>query len=154
MTGISAVGELTAERLVTETLDARDAHGQIGLDAGHLVLEQLELDSEHGRMVVSELDLDLTRDPLDFALAVGGRGARPECHPGSGRRRIGTGRFRAGNDGRSVRDPPIGGGRAPGVFEWKGPGESGFSEPVQRLLPGVPIVGSEYASFRDRLSPS
>lgn len=70
--GLTAQGEISAEEVLTPGLAARDAHGHLRLEGGHFRIEQFQLPTAQGRIVVGNLDADLGSDPYTYSLALAG----------------------------------------------------------------------------------
>jgi hypothetical protein len=70
--GLSASGDIAADEVRTGTTTASDAKGRLVLADGHFRVEDFGLATAPGRVVVGELDVDLTTDPYTYALQAAG----------------------------------------------------------------------------------
>ena len=72
ITAVSAIGDVTAERVVLSGLEGRRASGRIALGGGLASIAELAFETDNGDLVVEELVMDLTTDPPPYELRLSG----------------------------------------------------------------------------------
>lgn len=146
ISGLSAEGELTAERAVLDVLQGRDLTGGIRLAGGHLALHDLDLPADLGRFRVTSLDLDLAQDPMRFDLALAGDPLAIEQVMGAAAKVLGEARLDLATTG-ALGDS----------FELDGRGRVTFGlgrlpptpviAAIDELLPALDLTGREHEPF-------
>lgn len=70
--GLTATGEIAADEVVTAATRATDARGKVRVEGGHVRIEDFQLPTAQGRLVVGRLDVDLNADPYGYELTLAG----------------------------------------------------------------------------------
>lgn len=70
--GLAGDGEIRAEEVRTGETRLTDAHGKASFRDGHFIVAELDFSTPEGKFVLSDLDVDLNRDPFTYRMAFGG----------------------------------------------------------------------------------
>jgi len=143
--GLSAKGEVNAEKFYGGGVEGQGVHGDITIADGHLLISSLDLPTDFGTIEVPRLDLDLARDPYVFSLKGLGNPLRTNqllgAASGFGDSKL---EFEAEGDGS-----PKGGPRGRGSLAVAAGklGEVPILSGLEVLLVGTDVIGRPYGAF-------
>lgn len=150
--GLSAHGEMTADEVKTSAALAENARGQVHLAAGHLRIENFELPTAQGRLVVGELDADLNTDPYTFKLSVQGDPLNTNLIVGAeADDGLGPGTLALDITGDGSADGALAGQGTLAFSAGKLPGLPVLAS-LEKLVTGTPIIGESYEPFEVRFT--
>lgn len=150
LAGFQATGRLSADEIITSTTRAKDVTGTVSMADGRLRIEELVLPAEQGRLVASEVEVDLMVEPYRYRVKASGDPLDTNLILGAGK----DGSFGPARLELEV----IGDGSADGNLTGMGrlsldtgelPGLPVLAE-LERLYQGTQVIGATYDPFEIR----
>jgi hypothetical protein len=146
LAGLSAEGELAAGASTLAAIRASELSGKVTLAGGHVIMREVRMPANLGRFTVSELDVDLTRDPYRFAVALAGDPLDTKEMLGAAGGTLGVTRLDLSTSGDLGDSLDLDGKGSLSIEVGRLPDAPVLSS-LDRLLPKVPLVGELYEPF-------
>lgn len=146
LAGLTAAGELAADRAVINAIHGHDLTGGIRLAEGHLVLHDLDMPADLGHFRISALDLDLARDPIRFTLSLTGDPLTVGGLIGAAGEKLATARLELDTAGALGESFELDGRGKLSVAAGRLP-DSAVIAAIDELLPGIDLARALHQPF-------